>query len=83
MMTDHTARLELPLLHAGQAQKEGTHNEALTMVDLLLHGCVDSVGEDTPPAAPSVGECHVVGDAPSGEWAGHASHMAGFTAGGW
>lgn len=82
-MTDQTTRLELPLLHAGQAQKEGTHNEALTLLDLLLHGCVERVGEDTPPETPQPGECWIIGDAPTGAWAGRSGHFAGFTAGGW
>lgn len=86
-MTDHTARLSLPLLHAAQAQKETTHNEALTRIDLLLHGCVIGVAEDTPPVAtpadPAPGACWIVGDAPTGAWAGMAGHVAGHVAGGW
>ncbi len=42
-MNERTSRLSLPLLHASQAQKEMTHNEALTLIDLLLHGCVAGV----------------------------------------
>ncbi len=86
-MTDHTVRLSLPLLHAAQAQKETTHNEALTRIDLLLHGCVIGVAEDTPPvsppADPAPGACWIVGDAPTGAWAGMAGHVAGHVGGGW
>ncbi len=82
-MTDDTARLSLPLLHVAQAQKEMTHNEALTRIDLLLHGCVTGVAEDTPPAAPDVGQCWIVGDTPTGAWAGRTGQVAGWTAGGW
>ena len=35
-MSDTTARLRLPTLRAGQAQKELTHNEALTLLDLAV-----------------------------------------------
>ncbi len=82
-MTDQTSRLSLPLLHIAQAQKEMTHNEALTLLDLLLHGCVEGVAQDTPPAAAAVGQCWIVGAAPTGAWAGRAGHLAGMTAGGW
>jgi hypothetical protein len=82
-MTDQTSRLSLPLLHIAQAQKEMTHNEALTLIDLLLHGCVEGVAEDTPPAAAQPGQCWIVGAAPRGTWAGKAGQVAGMTDGGW
>jgi hypothetical protein len=82
-MTDQTSRLSLPLLHMAQAQKEMTHNEALLRIDLLLHGCVESVAEDTPPSSPAIGQCWIVGAAPIGAWAGQAQRIAGWTAGGW
>ena len=47
--TDLTVRLELPLLVAGQAQKEVTHNEALILVDAAFAPLVDSVGTNAPP----------------------------------
>lgn len=82
-MTEQTSRLSLPLLHASQAQKEMTHNEALTLIDLLLHGCVAGVAEDVPPANATPGSCWIVGPAPTGVWAGKARHIAGMTEGGW
>lgn len=83
MMTEQSSRLSLPLLHASQAQKEMTHNEALTLIDMLLHGCVAGVAEDTPPPNAIVGTCWIVGATPTGAWAGKARHLAGMTAGGW
>lgn len=82
-MTDDTARWVLPLLAAGQAQKEMTVNEALARVDLLLQASVAAIGLDTPPAAPVPGDVWVVGDAPTGAWAGQANALAGYTADGW
>ena len=81
-MTD-TARWSLPLLEAGQAQKEITHNEALATVDLLTQASVVAVGPDAPPASPMPGQCWVVGTAPTGAWSGRAQALAGWTPGGW
>jgi hypothetical protein len=78
-----TARFALPLLHAGQAQKEMFHNEAVTGIDLLLHPVVQGVGIDTPPASPEPGEAWVVGNMPTGDWAGHDGKIAAWTDGGW
>lgn len=84
MMADMlTPRLGLPLLAPGQAQKEMTHNEALALLDLALHGSVRGLAVEQPPAAPAPGQCWIVGAAPQGAWAGHAGALAGWTAGGW
>ena len=77
-----TPRLALPLLFAGQAQKEFTVNEALLRADLALHCAVE--GElAAPPPGPLAGQAWLVAANPSGAFAGHASAIAGFTAGGW
>lgn len=83
MTDDVTARLALPLLNAGQAQKEMTHNEALTLLDLFAHPVVMSIGNDAPPETPAAGQCWIIGRAPTGAWTGHAQHLAGWTEGGW
>lgn len=82
-MTESTPRHELPLLAPGQAQKEVSHNEALTALDLLIQPNVAGVGVDSPPAAPGVGQCWIVGAAPTGAWVGQARALAGWTSGGW
>lgn len=78
-----TARWALPLLDAGQAQKEMTHNEALLLLDLLAGAGVVAVGVETPPADPVAGQCWVIGATPTAAWAGRALALAGWTAGGW
>lgn len=77
-----TPRLALPLLFAGQAQKEFTVNEALLRADLALH-CTVEAEVAVPPATPLAGQAWLVANNPSGAFAGHASAIAGFTSGGW
>ncbi len=83
MTGETTARLALPLLHAGQAQKELDHNEALALLDIAVQPAVEGIGLDVPPEDPAIGSCWVVGSDPVGAWAGHADALAGWTAGGW
>src|SRR3546814_18420445 len=78
-----SARLFLPLLAPGQAQKEITHNEALAQLDIITHAVVQAVGVDVPPASPGPGECRIIGTSPEGSWAGMAKHLAGWTENGW
>lgn len=78
-----TARWALPLLDAGQAQKEMRVNEALARLDLLAQASVVAVGVNTPPASPGEGQCWIVGTAPTGVWAGQGAALAGWTGGGW
>ncbi len=80
---DTTARLDLPLLVAGQAQKEIFHNEALQRIDACVAACVVERSSATPPVSPSVGECHLVAAGASGAWAGHVAALACFGEGGW
>lgn len=82
-MTETTPRHGLPLLEAGQAQKELWHNEALALIDMIIAPVVQAIGIDTPPAGAVPGECWIVGPSPTGDWAGAAGNLAGRTAGGW
>lgn len=77
-----TPRFGLPLLFAGQAQKETTVNEALLAIDFLLSGAVEGVAS-VPPAAPVAGMAWIVGPAPTGAFAGHSDKIAGWSEGGW
>jgi len=80
---DMTPRWALPLLFAGQAQKEVYHNEALTLIDALLHGRVESADLASPPGAPAIGQCWIVADGASGDWAGREDAIALWSEGGW
>lgn len=79
---DTTPRLALPLLYAGQAQKEVTVNEALLRADFLLHGAIETELA-TPPADPDVGALWLVASSPQGAWAGQDGKLAGWSDGGW
>ncbi len=83
MSFDASARFALPLLQPWQAQKEVFHNEAITLLDLIVQTAVVDAGLDTPPDAPEPGQSWLVGPTPTGAWAGHAHAVAGWTAGGW
>lgn len=78
-----TARFALPLLHAGQSQKEMFHNEAITRIDSLLHPAVVAIGVTVPPVDPAPGAAWIVGPAASGAWADHPDAVATWTDGGW
>lgn len=78
-----SARLSLAFLQAAQLQKEATVNEALAVLDLAVSAAVDGYLLNTPPASPALGSCYVVGAAPTGDWAGQALALAGYTGGGW
>lgn len=82
-MTEATDRLALPLLAAGQAQKEMYHNEALVRLDLLVQAAAEAFGLNAAPGDPLPGQCWIVGADPEGEWLGHAWAVAGWTEGGW
>ncbi|WP_374406931.1 DUF2793 domain-containing protein [Pelagerythrobacter sp.] len=77
-----TPRLGLPQLFAAQAQKEFIVNESLSRLDMLLHCAVEGEA-DEPPAAPMAGEAWIIGDSPTGDWAGHAGELAGRQAQAW
>ena len=78
-----SARLGLAFLQAAQLQKEGTVNEGFAALDIAVSAAVDGYLLNTPPGSPAVGNCYIVGASPTGDWAGHALALAGYTAGGW
>lgn len=83
MSDDATARLGLPTIRAGQAQKESSHNEALTLIDLVVQAGAVAFGTNAPPSAPVAGQAWVVGSAPAGAWVGRGGQLAGWSDGGW
>jgi hypothetical protein len=77
-----TARLALPLLFAGQAQKEFTVNESFLRIDIALQCAVENE-VSSPPSAPVIGQVWLIGTSPSGIFNGRVGEIAGWTADGW
>lgn len=78
-----TARFALPLLAAGQAHKELFHNEALILLDFLIHPVVQAVADDPQSLSPVAGQSWLVGLSAVAEWSGKDNQIAGWSAGGW
>lgn len=70
-----SARFSLPLLFVGQAQKEDFVNEALVMIDGLVH-CAVEEERNAPPSTPADGQNWLVGSAATGAWSGHDGKVA-------
>jgi hypothetical protein len=83
MADELSDRLKLPLMHAGQAQKEIVHNEALTVLDMMVQARAVSADLTAPPTAPAPGQCWIVAPGATGAWSGRGGAIAGWTAGGW
>ncbi len=79
---DRTPRLELPLLFAGQSQRETFVNETFARLDALVHCAVEGQAA-TPPAVPADGQCWLVGSGPTGAWSGQAGTIACYQQGQW
>ncbi len=83
MTIDVTARLNLPLIAAQQAQKHVTHNEALEALDTLVQATVRDRDLTAPPATSTEGDTYIVAASATGDWAGHDNAIASFRNGGW
>ena len=82
-MSELTARHAIPLLVAGQGQKDVTHNEALMHLDALVFPVAERADLAEPPVSRVEGQCWLVAGSAMGEWAGQSGKYALWTAGGW
>jgi hypothetical protein len=83
-MWDSSARLAMPYMQQGQAQKHVTHNEALELLDILVQLTVEAFDADEPPAAPQDGQVWALGPAPVAAWSGQSpGTLAAWANGGW
>jgi hypothetical protein len=80
---DTTGRLELPLIMPSQAQKHVTHNEALTLLDGIVHLVITASGLLSPPVSAPADAVYLTGTPASGDWFGQDGRLALNTAAGW
>ncbi len=85
MSDDHSARLELPYLAAGQMQKHVTLNQALTRLDALVQTAVVSRTTTAQPAGPPDGALWILPAGATGaDWdARPAGTLVRAEGGGW
>jgi Protein of unknown function (DUF2793)/Chaperone of endosialidase len=76
-----TKRLGLPLIDQGQAMKHITHNEALALLDGIVHLSALSILSN-PPASPAEDAIYIVGVSPTGIFESHEKAIALFQNGG-
>lgn len=77
-----TPRLALPLIAAGQAQKDVTHNEGILALERLVALVAASRTLATPPASPQSGQCHIV-PAAAAAWGHPAGTLLHWQGNGW
>ncbi|RKF20572.1 DUF2793 domain-containing protein [Altericroceibacterium spongiae] len=80
--TSTSPRFGLPMLFAGQAQKEFFVNEAHSRTDALLHAAIEAEQAE-PPTFPEDGQCWLIGPDASGEWVDREGTLACWQAGSW
>jgi hypothetical protein len=81
-MTD-TVHLGLPFIEGSQAQKHVTHNEALRILDSVVHIGVLDDALGAPPPSPTEGDRYIVPVGATGAWAGQAQALAVCEDGAW
>jgi len=82
-MVETTSRYGLPLLVAGQGQKDLTHNEAIEAMDALLQPLLLGRAPTSPPASNVAGDAWLIPANAEGEWGGKSGVVAVWTSGGW
>jgi hypothetical protein len=82
-MSETSTLLSLPYIQPAQAQKHVTHNEALRMLDALVHLAVESRTLSAPPPSPADGARYIVASGATGDWAGQDHAVALNAGGGW
>lgn len=82
-MSQTSTHLNLPYIQPAQAQKHVTHNEAIELLDMIVHLTVQDFEATTPPGTPTEGETWVLDGAPTDAWTGQGGKIASFRGGGW
>lgn len=82
-MTDTSPILAMPYIQPAQAQKHVTHNEALSLLDVIVQLAVLSADMNTPPTTAVEGDRYIVADGGQAAWAGHDHEIAVFVEASW
>ncbi len=77
-----TTNFSLPLLFSGQAQKEISINQTVSMLDALIQSSVDA-SLSSPPTDPKDGSTYRVLANATGDWAGKEDQIAIQLGGAW
>lgn len=80
---DQTPNLKMTYILPSQAHKHVTHNEALRLLDAVVHLSVKSRNRAEAPETPASGDRYLVAAAAAGAWAGKGGAIASFIDGGW
>ena len=78
-----TARLQLDMIAAAQAQKHVTHNEALLALDVLVQAGVLDRDLTAPPVSPVDGDTYIIAAGATGAWAAKDLNLAAWQDGAW
>ena len=79
----NTPNLSLPYIDVNAAQREVVHNEAIRALDALVQLSVLDRSLATPPGSPADGQRWIVAASPTGDWSGHANHVAAWQDSAW
>jgi hypothetical protein len=72
-----TINIQVPLIPEGAVKGHVTHNTGMTLIDWALLGSLNTITTtNTPLGSPVDGDARIIGGAPTGAWAGHASEIA-------
>ena len=82
-MSDISPHLLLPCILAAQTQKHFTHNEALRLLDAVVHLSVLDRDLTAPPATPADGDRYIVASGATGLWAGWDLNVTTWVDGVW
>ena len=82
-MSNQTPNLSMPFIMPSQAQKHVTHNEAIEVLDTVVHLALEAAAATTPAPAPTEGQAWGIGTSATGAWAGKDGQIASWRGGGW
>ena len=82
-MSTVSPNLSLPYIQQNQAQKHGTHNEGMRLLDGVVQLSVLSRAQTAPPANPAAGNRYMLPSGATGAWAGFDDSLAHWEENAW